>query len=438
MDLCGRLTLYSNKTTTTMTQKEAGLFIRSDGSITLSFALLLLSVPLLFVGSTTTKYGVACLVLALSLALCQAMQDIQEEDKQEIRFNVLDAHDVLKEMMDWQDLLLCKNDTQPTDNQHEQVRDTTTVTEDRRQKGRLIISLGLDALAKKYGKAEARNTKEQTLYANDLIVWCQQAAYIGLRTFPDDDNVVSSAISLLALAAKDNRVKERHLYQADNYGLDLPIGCLRKALVRAEAVTNPGEEQRAAELQRKGCLLLGALASTPAPSASPDDSFSSDLALQIVREGGLDAILEAIDWFRYHSDVANWGLWAVFTLCYENYANKVALIQSNGIPKVLQTLQNCPKSAEVARHGTAILFDLLREDDESDNMASTKSLPQTGKRLDIWKIRNMALDAGIQEILVAAMENFPTEMDIMMMGQEILVGTGYKGEIPQFDPMLQK
>lgn len=358
-----------------------------DGSITSAMFLLLLALPLLAMGRW--MQGLGLLISSLVLGLCRAVADIKEEDKQEIRFNVLNAHDVLQEMIEWEAAMEGKE-----------------CTAELRAKARLIVDTGLAAFAKKYG----RQGKEP----EELSLWCQQAAYIGFRCFANDDELVAASLALLALVAKDERVQERSLYEADRYGLNIPIECMSAALARAQETEPDGDgEQLSAELQRKGCLMLGAI------SASPD------VAAQVAQEGGIDAILSAVDWFRCHADVANWSLWALFTICYENYTNKIALVQSQGLPIVVEVMRNCPKSPEVARHGIAILFDLMRQDDDR---------PSHGK-LDVWKIRKAAIDAGVYDVLVNAMSNFYDEMDIMMMGQEILVGTGYQGEIPQYSPI---
>jgi hypothetical protein len=75
---------------------------------------------------------------------------------------------------------------------------------------------------------------------------------------------------------------------------------------------------------------------------------------------------------------------------------------------------------EVARHGIAILFDVLRE---------TPEIPS-----DLTKIREVAVAAGMHKAIRQAMDNFPESMECMMMGQEILVATGYRGNIPQYTP----
>ena len=122
---------------------------------------------------------------------------------------------------------------------------------------------------------------------------------------------------MLALTAKTEEVRERTQLQADCYGLDIPIQSLQTALLLAQDVTDAKEEQAAAELQRIGCLLLGALADKNAP-----------MARLVVQEGGLDLILASSSWFRHHEGVSNWALWAIFQLCYEHPLNKLELVRN--------------------------------------------------------------------------------------------------------------
>jgi len=358
------------------------IFISKNGTIRSPAFLLLASLPLFFTGRW--MWGLIAVVTCLLLSMCFAMDELQEEDKQEIRYNVMTADDILYEMESFE-----------------------KQSEDKDQ-GRLIVLTGLGALAKKYGRQHQPPNPDP----EGLALLCQQAGYVGLRNFPMDDPVVAASLSLLALVAKKSNVRERHIYQADNYGLDSPINCMRQALMRAQKEENQAIELQAAELQRKGCLMLGALA-----------DGDVEMARLIVQEGGLEAILEAVNWYRYHADVANWALWAIFILCYENIPNKAVVAQLDGVSIVIQTMRNCPDSLEVARHGTAILFDLMREnEDNSDNI------------LDVWKIRNVALNAGLHEVIANAMNKFSDAMDIMMMGQELLIGTGYEESVPEFHP----
>lgn len=376
------------------TTQERGIFVRDDEKPTSALMVLLLCLPLCLAGQW--NWACASLLVTFFLAMRAASQGLKDEEKQEIRFDVVVAEDVLVEMLDWESLLRRMRSSCPVDSPE---------VDNHRHKARLVLSLGLTALARKYGK------RRKGEFHDDLALVCQQGAYIGFRVFPDDDTIVGASVSLLALVAKDERVRERFLSSIDDFCLDLPIQCLRNALQRAKEICDEADETMSAELQRKGCLLLGSVA-----SSSDEGSNMSSL---VVQRGGLEVILDALAWYRYHADVANWALWAVFTLCYENYSNKIALVQAHGIELVIQVMRNCSDCVEVARHGTAILFDLLREDDDR---------PSHGK-LGVWKMRKLALDSGLHELLLHVMEQYQTEMDIMMMSQEMLAGTDYHGEI---------
>lgn len=461
--------------------ETGGLFLGPNGHYKTPMLLLSASVPLFLMGHWV--WGLVALLATLLVALCNAMEEMmQEEDKQKIRHDVMNANDVLVEMMAVEESMqrvvgASKSESEDHSNNND---DEDSRLETIRQ-GRLVILTGLGALAKKYNKQlrreqeqrkrllqETTTSKNQQhqehsssssspsplsssslLLDPELPLLCQQAAYIGLRLFGQDENdtdttVVAAAISLAALVAKDARVRERHLYQADVYGLHVPIRAMKSSLTRARKLQVQGptkkddddkaqvaadpataahhqeEEEAAAELQRKSCLFLGALA---------DDS--NELACLIANEGGLQAILEAADWFRYHVDVANWALWAIFILCFENLPNKVILVRDgSGIPIVLQTMRNCPDSIDVARHGIAILFDLMRQDNDA-------LVSKNAAGLDVWKIRNLALAAGLHPVLAHAVQQFGDQaLDIKTMGGEILTGTDYQGDIALATPQV--
>jgi hypothetical protein len=93
-------------------------------------------------------------------------------------------------------------------------------------------------------------------------------------------------------------------------------------------------------------------------------------------------------------------------------------------------MRNCPDSIDVARHGIAILFDLMRQD--NDALVSKKA-----DGLDVWKIRNQALAAGLHPVLARAVQQFGDQaMDIKMMGGEILTGTNFQGDISLATPQV--
>jgi len=194
---------------------------------------------------------------------------------------------------------------------------------------------------------------------DDFEVICLQAAFMVLENYPCHDEVISSSLALLALVAKEDSTRKKifdatvstaacgkyHALPTMNhskghgsdqntsqliippYSATVPIRVMREALNRAKqrARQNPPpevqEEQLFAEVQRKGCLLLGVLAD--------ESTTTKGIAKSVVNAGGLEAVFSALEWFRYHKEVANWGLWAVFNFTYHFPSNKIDLFVPN-------------------------------------------------------------------------------------------------------------
>lgn len=269
----------------------------------------------------------------------------------------------------------------------------------------------------------------------------QEASYTILQLYPSNDEVISASYSLLAMVANSSILRERHLKMKENCDISIPINIMKSSLDRTKSYVpnvsvhnrdsyDDDEEQMAAELQRKGCIYLGALS-----------DGSSEIATHIVQCGGLERILDSIDWFRYHIHVINWALWSIFNICFDNVYNKGEFIRCNGIEIVCRVMKNvlCCEDVkdttlkeddneqellEVARHGSAILFDLLRIDTASVQGNHEKTT------LNIIQTRNIALNAGLHEVLLLSMEKFQSDTQIISMGNEILIATGFKGVIP--------
>lgn len=373
---------------------NAPLFISKQGHITLATFFLLMGLPLLVVRGYW-YLGILCVFIAFGTALFNAMQQIAEEDKLNIRYNNMEAPDISDELNKLEKTLKQINNKETKPSQDVKIR--------------LQFLTALEVLAKKVSRVVARKGR---YHPHEIECTCQDAAYITYRLFPDDDELLASALSLHALVAKDSEVRQRHLYEADIYGLNVLIRAMRQSMTRAKNLENPPEaiEHRSADLQRKACLLLGALADE-----------DSDMATRIVDEDGLDAIFAVLQWYRYHEEVANWALWATFILCYDHSSNKAELFKLGGIHLICQVMVNIPDSLDVARHGIATLFDLLREIPESSSY--------------IAQIRKIAINAGLHGAVCSAMDEFPNSMEIMMMSQEMLIATGFKGDIPQYAPI---
>ena len=343
--------------------------------------LLILAVP--FGLAYGMRWGFSVFLGAILLATCNAVQEINEEDKQEIRFNIMSADDILYEMRGWE-AAIDKETQRMTQGKHSHIGSSSKVS-----KARLIMETGMTALVKKHAaqlKRQKQGRQKQGHGDNPLNLL--EATYISLRLFPNDDAIVASGLSLLSLVAKDESVREK-LMNDSRYDVARPVLAMRQSLQRAQQEANSDEiqreeeiEQLAAELQRKGCLLLGALS---------DDH--TELAKQIVEIGGLEAVTDAINWYQYHAGVVNWGLWCTFQLCYANMIHKCRLVSLDGVPSIVNVMRNCTEDLLVARHGIALLFDIMREPEDHEPL-----------RVDIWQVRSQAMIAGIHVVLVAVME----------------------------------
>eukprot|EP00527_Entomoneis_sp_CCMP2396_P009069 CAMPEP_0198136606 /NCGR_PEP_ID=MMETSP1443-20131203/245_1 /TAXON_ID=186043 /ORGANISM="Entomoneis sp., Strain CCMP2396" /LENGTH=387 /DNA_ID=CAMNT_0043797853 /DNA_START=173 /DNA_END=1336 /DNA_ORIENTATION=- len=364
-------------------QPTQGLLSNEDGSLAAPMFLFVVSIALCLSGKWI--WGVALGIGALVIAVCNAAGTIEDKEKHEIRFNVMQAADIFKVMLRWEAKYLFEY-------QEKKQEDVQVERE-----GRVIVLAGLGVLVRRY---------EQGHKTDICALVCQEAVFLAFRRFNKDNEIMIAALSLLSIIGKNEKVRQRVLLEPDTFGLDMPVGVITKALVRAKYIENDEErEMQAAELQRKGFLSLGVLSDK-----------ASDLARKVAQEGGVEAALDAIDWFRHHADVVNWALWLIFIVCYEDPSNKIAVIQHHGIPKIIEAMHNCPDRLDVSRHGVAILFDLMREE---------TATCQPNEQIDIWRIRETARSAGLHDVVLEILERYSEASDVVMMGNELLAGTGY-------------
>lgn len=348
------------------------LFETTEHGITLQFSLVLLGVPLLLSGQIL--WGGCLTVLALIVSASKLI--IKEAYKHKL---YAEPKDIVTELDNLQDI-----------GGNEEYRIKYCVER-------------LSILGQKYDKKSERKNGISLLY--------QQYVYVLLRLYPENDQIIDESMSLLALIAANKHVRKRFKYDVDNYGLDMPINVLRKALNRAKKEDDEATTKLLAEILRKGCLWLGAVCN--------DDKEGFKLSSIIASNGGLNLILEVGTWFRLNQEVSNWVLWSAFTLCYDQIAIKKQFIKKQGLQTICTLMENNPSHVEVNRHGVALLFDILRE----------------SQRTDGWEpleIMNIALSSGLHKILLSAMNEFSDSMDIMMMSREILIGTGHIGSIPSY------
>ena len=359
-------------------------------SLTFGYVLLFLGFPLLLSGQFL--WGGLFVLLALAR---RASEFTTASDKLQTHFDSLSPEEVIAELNQLAGASIDCNVAKRSKS-----RDTYIANEEIRIK---YYVKGLSVLGRKYDES---NRKEE------LSLPYQQLGFTLIRLHPQNDQILAGSVSLLTLVAKDAKVRERFMYQDDDYGLDRPIAVLKKVLERAKEEEDETKEAVLAEILRKGCLFLGAICS---------DGENLGLPSTIVSEGGLALILEAANWFRLHEDLSNWALWAIFTLCYDNLRIKAELIRSQGIQVTCTVMENNPTSLGVNRHGIALLFDLLR-----GNHGENDCL------WDACEVRKIALASRLHELIHAAMNEFSDSIEVMMMGKEILIGTDYRGNIPEY------
>ena len=481
-----------------------GVLISNDGNITLPCLLLLAGVPLTAIGRHRCNIdlssvlscewrsadianqpfqwtlGIACLVLCATLVLIESgvlsyisvlgvgggggKDRASEED--EVQAELMATHYPTLEILEMaKEMARIQTQNNLGAETKAKLQKSSSVSVSSAYQQKYIICL--NAMALKVSMIEKQPTKTKlakhhnnkgpmmedvVVDEEELYLIAQEISFIALRTYPSNDLVLSSALSLLALLSKHSCIRKQHLQQNKEYSTSLPIRLMQDALLRAKEIntsnvhhdvdvsvpTKNDEEEKeriAAELQRKGCLYLGALA-----------DGDVDLASNIVHNDGLVSILGALDWFQCHVEVVNWGLWATFNLCYDHLKNKGTFVQLDGIGKVIRAMSRIldllledkdnyfqqdilqledPKTCqEVAMHGIAILFDVLRLD------------PSNPNSIDSTRLKRVALNAGVHDVLIKAMTEFPKNSNIMMMGQQLLLQTGYSGEVPCFEGAL--
>jgi hypothetical protein len=285
------------------TTQSPVLFIRHDGTWTTAMFLLVACLPLGL--AVSASWAVTALIGAMILATCNAVQEITDEDKLEIRYNILHPDHIVQEMVD------CEASVRKEKQDNQDKGSTLQLS-----KARLVVETGMTALVKQYTKRQRQKQLSPDADGepnHHLALLCQEAAYIALRLFTNDTAIVASALSLLSLVAKTVEVRDRHCSDS-NYTIELPIRSMRESLRQAQTVQSSSSntideaaEQQVAELQRKGCLLLGALS-----------DGNEQLARQIVQNGGMEAAIDAMNWFAIMPRLST----GVFGLSF-SYAMKI-------------------------------------------------------------------------------------------------------------------
>ena len=307
-----------------------------------------------------------------------------------------------------------------------------------------------------------------------------------------DDRITIAAVRLLALIAGNILIRRKHLYNSNgsnninnendignDIGSYLPIRIVRRSLQEAKQIAcnitddNNNDikknyqkvkhsslllssfkvkERLAAELQRSLCLYLGALIDDT--NDDDDDNIDSRiLTSRIINNGGLHTILDALNWYRFHAGVANWGCWAIFILLCNitNDTNnnnnttssiedhKREFVNADGIYTMCRIMKDHATNVMVGRHAVAVLFDLLRDDKTTSTKSDNKQdryhkNDNNHREIILSRNRLAAINAGMHHSLVEVMTFCSNSKEILMMGTQMLICTGYSGNIPTYIP----
>ena len=231
-----------------------GIFVSSSGNFTLPFVLLLLGIPLIAIGKQRCidsqdlscslflvnlqspfqwTLGVLCLLLSFICIILDFISnnvDGKRISDEEVETELLSSHyhqdeilDLIQKNITEAVQLLLRNETGNTEN--------VSVYQKQVENVERKAVVYLNSLAFKVSKLKQIQKMNNEPLDSELNLLCQEAAYKTLVAFDTNNKIVSSSISLLALVAKDEQVQERTLYQADRYGLNVPIKAMRDALL---------------------------------------------------------------------------------------------------------------------------------------------------------------------------------------------------------------
>eukprot|EP00588_Corethron_pennatum_P014414 CAMPEP_0194277718 /NCGR_PEP_ID=MMETSP0169-20130528/9964_1 /TAXON_ID=218684 /ORGANISM="Corethron pennatum, Strain L29A3" /LENGTH=409 /DNA_ID=CAMNT_0039021749 /DNA_START=67 /DNA_END=1296 /DNA_ORIENTATION=- len=258
--------------------------------------------------------------------------------------------------------------------------------------------------------------------------------------FPDDE-VCASAFALLTILLQGdgdgeeglNKMVNRMLLEPKELGPKRIVSALRASLRRQrEGVDTGGErgERIAAELARRGCLLLGSAVG----GVGVVGTTARKIADAVADAGALEYMLDGALWWPGHLAVSNWALWGVFTVLHDTRDGaKARFVRDVGglgkIGKIMDAARKetrargAVKNSELSdvvgaqRHGMAALYEVLR--------VAVGAGPETA--LEVIEAFRMgeAVEAVRDAIVMCS------EMDEMRaMGEQILTALGEKGRIP--------
>ncbi|GMI54419.1 hypothetical protein ScalyP_jg5918 [Parmales sp. scaly parma] len=245
----------------------------------------------------------------------------------------------------------------------------------------LYMAINAEKIAHaKANDASAQKPPQNSKADSMLDLNIQQLISHCLEKHPNDDLIGNVCFGLMTAFATSKSFATAIVEEADTKGIDTHIKFMKRSLERSknESETDEKSQVAAAELQRKGALMLGAIADQSIP-----------LAVLLAKEDALAVVLDAMKWFKNDAPVVQWCIFALFNLCYDNTHNKCLLIEIGGIDVLVSAVGSFANGGgEIVRQGVGILFDLMRITPE----------------IDYNKVRGAALAAGVLEVLAKIKE----------------------------------
>ena len=161
-----------------------------------------------------------------------------------------------------------------------------------------------------------------------------------------------------------------------------------------------------AQLAKHGNAASPTLRGRRASLSAPLVDNHVSLQTHAVNEGAVEVIMSAMEWFPQHGPLQQWACFALFNLSFNHTPNKLYLVKQGALGAVLEAMRAHP-ALELNRHGVGVLFNVLRSE----------------KDVDTFAMRQVALNAGLVEVLQAASMRFRDEPILSQMASQILADT---------------
>jgi len=217
-----------------------------------------------------------------------------------------------------------------------------------------------------------QSCEESLLSFYNLGAW--DRLYHSVTIFPESKEATSWGFAALSLLSALPEVKAQVECEDNIASL---LQALKKCLAAGKLCETTLDSKGAMEYmnaQKRGCMLLGQLA---------DGSLK--LQTSIVDEGGIEFIIDSMKWYRKHSHIQQWGIWALLQLTFEHPANNGYLLRKGGIEIILDAMKNHNTAADIHGQGLGLILCALQRKDDSDvplifRVAWSSGLKQVAER----------------------------------------------------------